>query len=659
MTFKKLLLNFLFAFVFSIVVFPLNALGENFDVANIKSEFHNADSNIINALHAYSEKYISSEPEKALRIAEIALKIADYLDDDNLKARCYLVIYNIHVIHTDYNKALMAVNAALKIYKKSLDLKMLAMCFNNRSGVFWLQGNYLRSFKDLKITLKIIEYLGDTAGLIVGYYNIGTLYQDIGNYQKALFFLNKSLDISIETNNKISMSDNYLMIGNVYNNLNSYDTAMEYFNKSLELATELKDNTQMSYCYNNIGNAFLNNKEYKNALEYYFKALSIKEGSGYSDATAQLYCRISKTFSLSKQYEEALNYAQKAEVLSAKINTLKTERETWHSLAIAYEGLGLFKKSLDYYQLYFKAKDSIINNEIKTKIAKIEMEYDLDKKVKEIDFLNEKTKNQELMLEWEKEKKYNQKFLFSGIIIIVMSISILFYVILKLRQKKELIYQKSQIQKVQLKAVIDAQERERERFAMDVHDGIGQYFTILKHKISDIENSEANNETISKLAGLENSLDELYGEIRNISFNIMPQIISLKGLYQAVQELTHRINQRDTVIIDLNFFKCDNRLPEHIEVALYRIIQELLNNIEKYSGASLVAIQFVNYQYELSIIIEDNGLGFNTAKLYNSNGYGWNNIKSRIEMINGVIEIDSNPASPGTTVMINVPINIV
>ena len=89
---------------------------------------------------------------------------------------------------------------------------------------------------------------------------------------------------------------------------------------------------------------------------------------------------------------------------------------------------------------------------------------------------------------------------------------------------------------------------------------------------------------------------------------------------------------------------------------IYRIIQEWVNNILKYSGASKIEIQLVGHEYEISLSIEDNGNGFNTSALENASGNGWKNIQSRIRLIHGEIDLDSTEGKQGTTLMAKIPV---
>src|SRR5690606_32862325 len=102
-------------------------------------------------------------------------------------------------------------------------------------------------------------------------------------------------------------------------------------------------------------------------------------------------------------------------------------------------------------------------------------------------------------------------------------------------------------------------------------------------------------------------------------------------------------------------FEFPERLTELMEISLYRIIQEWTNNILKYSNATKVEIQLTGHEDELIVLIEDNGRGFDLRDLADGSGNGWKNICSRINLIKGVVDIDSSPTRMGTTLTLTVP----
>jgi signal transduction histidine kinase len=109
------------------------------------------------------------------------------------------------------------------------------------------------------------------------------------------------------------------------------------------------------------------------------------------------------------------------------------------------------------------------------------------------------------------------------------------------------------------------------------------------------------------------------------------------------------------MVITVRGFAVPERLEEIQEISLYRIVQEWVNNVTKYAAASIIEVQLVGYEDEISLTVEDNGKGFDPAVLERGSGHGWRNIQSRLNLIRGSIDIDSRPDKTGTTMSIRMP----
>ena len=148
-----------------------------------------------------------------------------------------------------------------------------------------------------------------------------------------------------------------------------------------------------------------------------------------------------------------------------------------------------------------------------------------------------------------------------------------------------------------------------------------------------------------------NLIDEACTEIRNVSHNMMPNVLIKSGLSQALRELADKINAAGQLKVLLDAPPLNGNLDETTEVGIYRIVQEILNNTIKHSEASEAKITCVEKMNSLLVQVKDNGKGIDLAKIKNSKGIGWKNIQSRVELLNGSLNIETNK---GTEVNIEV-----
>ena len=203
-----------------------------------------------------------------------------------------------------------------------------------------------------------------------------------------------------------------------------------------------------------------------------------------------------------------------------------------------------------------------------------------------------------------------------------------------------------------LKALIDAQEEERNKIARELHDGVVQQMgsIILKsRKLFSKKKLTNEKESQELLQSLENSNKDL----RNISHQMMPRALKELGIIPALNDLLEGSLALLDIKYNIEHFNIEKRLPQKIEVTIYRITQELINNIIKHSKANEVSVQLFNTHDSIVLIVEDNGVGFSSQK--SKKGIGLLNITSRLDMVNGNVNFEPSPKS-GTLVTIKIPL---
>jgi len=191
-----------------------------------------------------------------------------------------------------------------------------------------------------------------------------------------------------------------------------------------------------------------------------------------------------------------------------------------------------------------------------------------------------------------------------------------------------------------------------------LHDGIGQTMVAFKmklhHFLEKIHTSPQDVDISSILHETIENLDATYYEIRTISHEMMPKSLQELGLVNAIQDLLEKSFLNTNISYTFEN-RSKERLDEIIEIGIYRILQELLNNIIKHSKADKVAVSLFQTDKQIIFIVEDNGIG-----IKNSNGddygIGLKNIDARVNAINGSIEIVSDSTSQGTTFVIRIPV---
>jgi len=196
-----------------------------------------------------------------------------------------------------------------------------------------------------------------------------------------------------------------------------------------------------------------------------------------------------------------------------------------------------------------------------------------------------------------------------------------------------------------LNAIIQTEEIERKRFAKEMHDGLGPILSTIKlsvSKLSEMDQEESHKEVLRNTDYL---INEAIKSLKEISDNLSPHMLKNIGLASAVKNFTNRIigPKVPNIVFESNLY--GKRFNEDVEVILYRVICELINNTIKHANARNIEL-FLNQQDNTILITySDDGIGFNTNEVIHgvSKGMGYSNMISRIRSIKGTIEIESQP----------------
>lgn len=210
------------------------------------------------------------------------------------------------------------------------------------------------------------------------------------------------------------------------------------------------------------------------------------------------------------------------------------------------------------------------------------------------------------------------------------------------------------LQREKIFAEITIREAERKRIAGDLHDSLGPLLSAVKLNISSVDVESAEDRQVLDKTG--KYLDEIIGSLRRISHDLLPNTLERKGLVEAIREFINQVNTRQSLNIQLFIVK-EISIPREKEIHIFRMIQEIVHNTIKHSGANTLQIGFSEEGGHLLCLTKDNGKGFDKEKaLSGSHGLGLRSLESRCEILNGVLTLDSAPGA-GTNYFIKIPMN--
>jgi len=201
-------------------------------------------------------------------------------------------------------------------------------------------------------------------------------------------------------------------------------------------------------------------------------------------------------------------------------------------------------------------------------------------------------------------------------------------------------------------ALLEGQENERKRIIQELHDGVGQLLTAVRMRVDMLtEESELKQE-------IKLQINETIAEVKRISYNVMPHALVDYGLEAALKGLCENVIKYSSFEIDFRYIKeVERRLNFEISIAVFRIVQEGLNNIVKHANATHVDLHLLDKEDEIYFVLEDNGKGFENGGETKNSGYGIQNMRGRAVLLNGTFQITAEP-NRGTSIEVHIPINL-
>ena len=608
-------------------------------------------------------EYMGSDMNKSLEFASKELSLATKNKREADIAQAESDIGSIYNRKSSFDTALIHYNKALSIRQKLKQDVKVAGIYTNIATVLMRQSKFEEALTINFKSLKLFEKVGDEVKQAITIGNIGNLYYELEQNKPAEQFYRKSLALARKTKHLMTEGNDLVNIGGIkfetavkndsLVNRSELDSALFYFLEAETILLQLNATYNLCAVYNNIGRIYSIKKDYQKALSFFEKGLQAriiledKFGIGLS------YINLAQTEKILGNNKKNIEYLNKASELFLNLKNYLNLKQAYSKLAEAYEFKKDFETSLKFHQLYASYKDSIYNEDNAKQMAEMQTKYDVEKKDLEL------AKNKA-----EIESKEKQAFIKNIIIIAIIILSILIVITGVLFYRKKQIEQQAKLdseiayqKEIRTKAILDAEEKERRRIAQDLHDGVGQMLSAAKLNLSNLD-SKITTQTEEQKLAMQNALslvDDSVKEVRAVSHNMMPNTLIKLGLASAVREFITKLGNAPTLKVDLEIVGLDTRLDNQVETVLYRVIQEIVNNIIKHAKASQISMQLIRHESELNIMIEDNGVGFDTNQLDSFEGIGLKGIQTRIEFLNGNVHFDSS-VGRGTTVIIDIPL---
>ncbi len=614
---------------------------------DLKKKEINSESidNLLKVLELYSDLKSDKKFKSSFRF--ISRQFIESNDTLNL-AKSYNLFGNHYIDEGRNDSAYFYLLKAEKLFLRKKDSLSLGKNYLDKAFVQVFESDYANCELSSIQALNYYKNQGKWQKEYDAFNLVGVCSNELKNYDNALIYHNKALD-HVNKHEEISKSKTHYRsstlnnIGYVYLNLSNYKQAINSFNQALAEKNLLSDNPYVySAIIDNLAYAKFKIGDQSNLPELFFKSLRIREKNKLYSGIIANKIHLSEFYSEKKDTVNSQKFAKEALMLA---KTTKVSGDLLGSL----KQLSLVenRNASSYSKEYIKISDSIQIEERKSKdkFARIAFETD------------------EIIQEKDKLAEQNRNLLY--FFLATLFVGLLLFVIRTQRAKNRELLLKQQQQKVneeiynlmitQQATIEENRVKEKKRIAQELHDGV-----------------------LGRLFGARLNLDSLnrFSDDESISsrFNYLAE---LKNIEQDIREISHDLNREKYVLINnfvaivsnlleeqANSFEADltssldesiqwDKVSNAVKINLYRILQESLQNINKYANAQHISVEFRKENDQIMFKITDDGIGFdvNTKK----KGIGLQNMQSRVQECDGTFEIKSKKGK-GTTTIVFVPI---
>ena len=522
----------------------------------------------------------------------------------------------------------------------------------DKSKVLLLNDEHDEAFRLGQNAITILRKTDSLEWLARSFINV---YEIASHQQKLQIDKNYYLDEFIRIANKLKtpelLAEKHSRLGTIFLKKGDGEKAISEYNLAIWHAAQNDDLLKRSGIEFNKATAF----QYTNipmkldsSLFYYKKALPTFITFNHKNYIAYNYANQVRVLDMMNRDEEAKKVRRERDSVKLSGSGNKTK-------VVYFENEVKFFKSQDQWEeaLYYLEKknqlDSIIDNQSQNNaIASSEVKYQTALKDKE-----------------------RQRNLYIAIALggSLLAVTIFGFLIYKNTKRKQRIAEQEKALEIQKKekilkdqelnaidAMIEGQEKERQRLASDLHDSVGATLAAAKLQFDHLSNNKEKINTMEELfVKTGDLLDQAYTEVRSMAHLKNSGVIAKKGLLPAVEKLAKNASTTDGLQIEVQDFGLTEKLEGSLEISIFRIIQELVTNIIKHAQASEANISITQHEDTIAIIIEDNGRGFNTRLQSINDGMGLSSIEKRIEHLEGSLEVDSTPGR-GTNILIDIPL---
>lgn len=621
---------------------------------------------IVDSLNQAAWKVVESDPKRATFLVEQTLEQAERISYPAGKAFSLntsgVLAQNAGV----YDTAEQCFKQALIIRLELGDSSLIASVYHNLASLSEMIGNCGAAFDYALKAIKIWERSVEEEQLGKAYNTFASIHECNQNYEDAIDYSTRSL-------NKLKPFENWEAIADAEYNLGRrfydygegveeeakaialFDSALVHFEKALQLfVTEVEDNAGHAWTLNGLAVIQMKNGNLEIAERQFYGAIEKASTVGDSLGIFDMYCNLSLIAETREDYDKALALLQEADRILGDRGSDVDRQYLYEQYAEIYQNLGDYKSAYRYLNQVDSFKTIFHERNLVAELAQKEAEYKNDLLKKENETQRIKAQNSRLAR--------NVFGIVAGLFFVIICLGTY---LVRQRRKNVKIHHQQEIDELLerqerkfMDAYFEGQEEEKKKFSDQLHTHLGSLLVTAKWDydglLDEMENGDS--QWTSKLRLANTKLQNVYQEVRQQSHEFSTSRLEKEGLIAAMKDLCQTISESGRIKAVFNSFGLNERLDTKIEISVYRIIQELISNVLKHANAKHLNVQINPIGSELSVLVEDDGDGFDYEKALAS-GIGLTDIIARVESLEGKVSFDTNKGA-GTTVIVDIPLKI-
>ncbi|PQJ22285.1 hypothetical protein BST94_01540 [Nonlabens xylanidelens] len=433
-----------------------------------------------------------------------------------------------------------------------------------------------------------------------------------------------------------------------------YELSLKYNYQMQRIAEKNNLEDELLSIENNIGTIHYFQGRYDSTIYYFERNLKRARKTLDTLYIAQRINNMAMLKSALENHTAALENINEAEIMAQDLSDYQLRILILRNKADILTNNEMYKEATDYYFRHLAANDTLSASQNTSQLNELQTKYETAEK----ELLN---------AELEAENSKSESRIYMLLFLLTMALGTAGYFLLNFyKTKKIMVARKLAQEQKELKlmrdqelasidAMIAGQEKERLKIASDLHDDLGSSLTAIRVSIENVKERTLDNDSRSILENAHHILNDTYLKVRTLSHTQNSRVLSEDGWISSLKDLAHKINKSGDLDVEVIHSGLKGSLSNSTELYLFRIIQELINNIMKHAHATEASINITGYDNILDIMVEDNGKGFDPNKVLKI-GMGLDNIKKRVNDMNGTFTVDSNIEKGGCTISIEIPL---